>query len=144
MTVQILEREDLRMNAFFHPPNLCPPPCDPPDSTVLFSNATSLSLPMQPLWRFTDSPNDGRLLVYRSDDIRNLSRIASPKVCGYIHAETKDLLPQTARRDWDRQEEVGQENGELCSFPSLEMESTPHVCVRICACVVEMCRTKMG
>ncbi|XP_070835227.1 disintegrin and metalloproteinase domain-containing protein 17a isoform X3 [Chaetodon trifascialis] len=66
---------------------------------------------IEPLWRFTDSPNDGRLLVYRSDDIRNLSRIASPKVCGYIHAEAQDLLPQTARRDWDRQEEVGQENG---------------------------------
>ncbi|XP_076604268.1 disintegrin and metalloproteinase domain-containing protein 17a isoform X2 [Chaetodon auriga] len=66
---------------------------------------------IEPLWRFTDSPNDGRLLVYRSDDIKNLSRIASPKVCGYIHAEAQDLLPQTARRDWDRQEEVGQEKG---------------------------------
>ncbi|XP_041810054.1 disintegrin and metalloproteinase domain-containing protein 17a [Chelmon rostratus] len=66
---------------------------------------------IEPLWRFTDSPNDGRLLVYRSDDIRNLSRIVSPKVCGYIHAEAKDLLPHTARRDWDRQQEVGQEKG---------------------------------
>uniref|UniRef100_A0A8C4I3P0 ADAM metallopeptidase domain 17 n=1 Tax=Dicentrarchus labrax TaxID=13489 RepID=A0A8C4I3P0_DICLA len=37
---------------------------------------------VEPLWRFTDSPIDGRLLVYRSEDIKNLSRIASPKVCG--------------------------------------------------------------
>lgn len=75
---------------------------------------TSLSLPIQPLWRFTDSPTDGRLLVYRSDDIKNLSRIASPKVCGYVHAESKDLLPQTAREDWDGQEEVNQEKGAHC------------------------------
>ncbi|XP_045918746.1 disintegrin and metalloproteinase domain-containing protein 17a [Micropterus dolomieu] len=64
---------------------------------------------VEPLWRFTNSPTDGRLLVYRSDDIRNLSRIISPKVCGYIHAEAENLLPRTARRDWDGQEEVDQE-----------------------------------
>ncbi|KAM9355711.1 disintegrin and metalloproteinase domain-containing protein 17a [Pholidichthys leucotaenia] len=60
---------------------------------------------VEPLWRFTDSPSDGRLLVYRSEDIRNLSRIASPKVCGYIHAEGKDLLPQNAKVDWEGKEE---------------------------------------
>uniref|UniRef100_A0A8C3AAG1 ADAM metallopeptidase domain 17a n=1 Tax=Cyclopterus lumpus TaxID=8103 RepID=A0A8C3AAG1_CYCLU len=37
---------------------------------------------VEPLWRFTDSPADGRLLVYRSDNIKNLTRIVSPKVCG--------------------------------------------------------------
>lgn len=42
-------------------------------------------------------PPDGRLLVYRSEDIRNLSRLASPKVCGYIHAGAQDLLPESAR-----------------------------------------------
>ncbi|XP_010778871.1 disintegrin and metalloproteinase domain-containing protein 17a isoform X2 [Notothenia coriiceps] len=68
---------------------------------------------VEPLWRFTDSPADGRLLVYRTDDIKNLSRIASPKVCGYVHAEANDLLPQTARRSWDGQEEVDQEKGFL-------------------------------
>lgn len=66
---------------------------------------------VEPLWRFVDSPADGRLLVYRSENIRNLSRILSPKVCGYIHAEAKDLLPQTARSDWDWQEEADQEKG---------------------------------
>lgn len=64
---------------------------------------------VEPLWRFTDFPTDGKLLVYRSDDIRNLSRIASPKVCGYVNAEAKDLLPETARTDWERQEKVDQE-----------------------------------
>uniref|UniRef100_A0A3Q2CU81 ADAM metallopeptidase domain 17a n=1 Tax=Cyprinodon variegatus TaxID=28743 RepID=A0A3Q2CU81_CYPVA len=54
---------------------------------------------IEPLWRFTDSPIDGRLLVYRSQDIRNLSRIASPEVCGYIHAEAEDLFPEAARSE---------------------------------------------
>lgn len=64
---------------------------------------------VEPLWRFTDSPTDGRLLVYRSEDIKNLSRIASPKVCGYVNAEPKDLLPQNTRGDWEGQERVDQE-----------------------------------
>nr|XP_046267975.1 disintegrin and metalloproteinase domain-containing protein 17a [Scatophagus argus] len=66
---------------------------------------------VEPLWRFTDSPVDGRVLVYRSEDIRNLSRLVSPKVCGYVHAEAKDLLPQTVRSDWDGQEEMDQKTG---------------------------------
>lgn len=76
------------------------------------------SLPFQPLWRFTDSQIDSRLLVYRSEDIMNLSRLASPKVCGYIQAEARDLLPEAAKGDWDRQQAMDQENGEcsLCSF----------------------------
>ena len=82
--------------------------CCSPLSSILFSNTSPCLLPIQPLWRFTNSPVDGRLLVYRSEDIRNLSRIASPKVCGYVHAEAKDLLPQTARR----YSEVEQEKGE--------------------------------
>lgn len=69
------------------------------------------SLPFKPLWRFTDSQIDSRLLVYRSEDIINLSRIASPKICGYIHADARDLLPESARGDWDSQE-ADQENGE--------------------------------
>lgn len=76
------------------------------------------SLPVQPLWRFTDSQIDSGLLVYRSEDIRNLSRLASPKVCGYIKEEPRDLLPESARRQWDSQEAGDHENGErsLCSF----------------------------
>ncbi|XP_029972720.1 disintegrin and metalloproteinase domain-containing protein 17a isoform X2 [Salarias fasciatus] len=66
---------------------------------------------IEPLWRFVDAPTDGRLLVYRSDDIRNLSRIASPKVCGYIHAEARDLLPPAARDQSAGPEEADPENG---------------------------------
>uniref|UniRef100_A0AAZ3NNL4 Peptidase M12B propeptide domain-containing protein n=1 Tax=Oncorhynchus tshawytscha TaxID=74940 RepID=A0AAZ3NNL4_ONCTS len=49
---------------------------------------------IEPLWRFTASPPDGRLLVYRSEDI---SRLASPKVCGYVKADYNDLLPESVR-----------------------------------------------
>ncbi|XP_056283324.1 disintegrin and metalloproteinase domain-containing protein 17a isoform X1 [Pseudoliparis swirei] len=66
---------------------------------------------VEPLWRFIDSPADGRLLVYRSDDIKNLTRIVSPKVCGYIHADASNILPQASSRDRDGQEEVEQEKG---------------------------------
>ncbi|XP_061551801.1 disintegrin and metalloproteinase domain-containing protein 17a isoform X2 [Phycodurus eques] len=57
---------------------------------------------VEPLWRFTDSGGDGRLLVYRSEDIRNLSRLVSPKVCGYVHS--KDLLPESTRAGWNEPE----------------------------------------
>ncbi|XP_056914189.1 disintegrin and metalloproteinase domain-containing protein 17a isoform X2 [Takifugu flavidus] len=66
---------------------------------------------VEPLWRFTDSQIDSGLLVYRSEDIRNLSRLASPKVCGYIKEEPRDLLPESARTEWDRQQAGDQENG---------------------------------
>lgn len=82
---------------------------------------------MQPLWRFTDSPTDGRLLVYRSEDVKNLSRIASPKVCGYVNAEPKDLLPQNTRGDWEGQERVDQEEGELCFLTLSSGESRKSV-----------------
>uniref|UniRef100_A0A667Y0W9 ADAM metallopeptidase domain 17 n=1 Tax=Myripristis murdjan TaxID=586833 RepID=A0A667Y0W9_9TELE len=48
---------------------------------------------VEPLWRFTMSPPDGRLLVYRSEDIRNLSRLHQPSVCGYVTSDPKHLLP---------------------------------------------------
>uniref|UniRef100_A0AAY4AIY7 ADAM metallopeptidase domain 17a n=1 Tax=Denticeps clupeoides TaxID=299321 RepID=A0AAY4AIY7_9TELE len=51
---------------------------------------------VEPLWRFIESNHDNRLLVYRSEDIRNISRLASPKVCGYVSAEDQDLLPGVA------------------------------------------------
>ncbi|KAI4889552.1 hypothetical protein NFI96_033120 [Prochilodus magdalenae] len=47
---------------------------------------------VEPLWRITETSPDDRLLVYRSEDIRNISRLASPRVCGYVSAE--DLLPK--------------------------------------------------
>lgn len=104
-------------SAFFHLLYFCYPYLHPPLTTWhLFS------LPVQPLWRFTDSQIDSGLLVYRSEDIRNLSRLASPKVCGYIKEEPRDLLPESARREWDSQQAGDQENGEcsLCSFMKLK------------------------
>ncbi|KAJ8341722.1 hypothetical protein SKAU_G00340130 [Synaphobranchus kaupii] len=49
---------------------------------------------IEPLWRFTEVPSGGRLLVYRSQDIRNISRLASPKVCGYLDINANELLPE--------------------------------------------------
>ncbi|XP_026106641.1 disintegrin and metalloproteinase domain-containing protein 17-like [Carassius auratus] len=52
---------------------------------------------VEPLWRFTESHPDGRLLVYRSEDIKNISRLFSSKVCGYVNADAQELLPEEAR-----------------------------------------------
>ncbi|MCI4389515.1 hypothetical protein PGIGA_G00099010 [Pangasianodon gigas] len=71
---------------------------------------------IEPLWRLTQSPPDGRLLVYRSEDIRNVSRLAAPKVCGYITAEASQLLPEhvrTATAAEEKQEEEGEENSRV-------------------------------
>uniref|UniRef100_UPI0037E7F26B disintegrin and metalloproteinase domain-containing protein 17 isoform X2 n=1 Tax=Semicossyphus pulcher TaxID=241346 RepID=UPI0037E7F26B len=48
---------------------------------------------IEPLWRFTSAPPDGRLLIYRSEDIRNLSRLHQPSVCGYLTSDPDLLLP---------------------------------------------------
>ncbi|XP_070705061.1 disintegrin and metalloproteinase domain-containing protein 17 [Pempheris klunzingeri] len=63
---------------------------------------------IEPLWRFTSAPPDGRLLVYRSEDIRNLSRLQRPSVCGYMTSDGSRLLPdgvKTATKE-DGEEEV--------------------------------------
>uniref|UniRef100_A0A8C2BL28 ADAM metallopeptidase domain 17a n=1 Tax=Cyprinus carpio TaxID=7962 RepID=A0A8C2BL28_CYPCA len=57
---------------------------------------------VEPLWRFTESPPDGRLLVYRSEDIKNISRLSSPKVCGYVNADAQELLPVRAPHNRER------------------------------------------
>ncbi|XDV43453.1 hypothetical protein PO909_011932 [Leuciscus waleckii] len=60
---------------------------------------------VEPLWRFTEAPPDGRLLVYRSEDIKNISRLSSPKVCGYVNADAQDLLPEEAAGQTEKEEE---------------------------------------
>ncbi|XP_036405756.1 disintegrin and metalloproteinase domain-containing protein 17 [Megalops cyprinoides] len=60
---------------------------------------------IEPLWRFTESGPDDRLLAYRSEDIRNISRLASPKVCGYVNADARDLLPEGAQEGGSQGEE---------------------------------------
>lgn len=59
------------------------------------------------MWRFTESPSDGRLLVYRSEDIKNISRLSSPKVCGYVNADAQELLPEEARAAGQTEQEEG-------------------------------------
>lgn len=61
----------------------------------------------QPLWRFTERPADGRLLVYRSEDIKNISRLSSPKVCGYVNADAQELLPEEAKAAGQTEQEEG-------------------------------------
>ncbi|XP_071323690.1 disintegrin and metalloproteinase domain-containing protein 17 [Trachinotus anak] len=53
---------------------------------------------IEPLWRFTSAPPDGRLLIYRSDDIRNLSRLHQPSVCGYVTSDPSHLLPDSVKK----------------------------------------------
>ncbi|XP_060947486.1 disintegrin and metalloproteinase domain-containing protein 17 [Limanda limanda] len=52
---------------------------------------------IEPLWRFTSAPPDGRLLIYRSEDIRNLSRLQHPSVCGYVTSDPSHLRPDSVR-----------------------------------------------
>ncbi|KAI1241228.1 hypothetical protein IHE44_0009697 [Lamprotornis superbus] len=49
---------------------------------------------IEPLWRFVDDVEDERLLVYRSEDIKDFSRLQSPKVCGYLKLNDDELLPK--------------------------------------------------
>lgn len=34
------------------------------------------------------------MLVYKSEDIKDFSRLQSPKVCGYLNADSEELLPK--------------------------------------------------
>ncbi|XP_029352025.1 disintegrin and metalloproteinase domain-containing protein 17 [Echeneis naucrates] len=52
---------------------------------------------IEPLWRFTSAPPDDRLLIYRSEDIRNLSRLHRPSVCGYVTSDPSHLLPDSVK-----------------------------------------------
>uniref|UniRef100_A0A7N5ZSW5 ADAM metallopeptidase domain 17b n=1 Tax=Anabas testudineus TaxID=64144 RepID=A0A7N5ZSW5_ANATE len=52
---------------------------------------------VEPLWRFTSAPPDGQLLIYRSEDIRNISRLQQPSVCGYMTSDPSHLLPDSIR-----------------------------------------------
>ncbi|XP_073424307.1 disintegrin and metalloproteinase domain-containing protein 17 [Dendrobates tinctorius] len=46
---------------------------------------------IEPLWRFTGNASRDNLLVYRSIDIKEVSRLQSSKVCGYVNPE-QDLF----------------------------------------------------
>lgn len=34
------------------------------------------------------------MLAYRSEDIKNVSRLQSPKVCGYVKVDDGELIPK--------------------------------------------------
>ncbi|XP_077949941.1 disintegrin and metalloproteinase domain-containing protein 17 isoform X2 [Gasterosteus aculeatus] len=64
---------------------------------------------VEPLWRFTSAPPDGRLLVYRSEDIKSLGRLQRPSVCGYVTSGPRHRPPNdaevTAPEDLEEEEE---------------------------------------
>lgn len=66
-------------------------------------------------------PPDGRLLVYRSEDIRNLSRLQQPSVCGYLSSDSTHLLPYRGESGGvaavggrDKEKEQGQNDRAPC------------------------------
>ncbi|KAB1267190.1 Disintegrin and metalloproteinase domain-containing protein 17 [Camelus dromedarius] len=57
-------------------------------------NTDGVEYNIEPLWRLINDTKDKRMLVYKSEDIKNVSRLQSPKVCGYIKADNEELLPK--------------------------------------------------
>ncbi|XP_016330964.1 disintegrin and metalloproteinase domain-containing protein 17a isoform X2 [Sinocyclocheilus anshuiensis] len=80
---------------------------------------------VEPLWRFTESPSDGRLLVYRSEDIKNISQLSSPKVCGYVNADAQELLPEEARAAGQTEQEEEPHNIERRSAHDHKKNTCP-------------------
>lgn len=70
---------------------------------------------LQPLWRFIEDSHDDRLLVYRSEDIRNVSRLAASKVCGYISTDAFEMLPESVRTARALDEGEEEEDGKSLS-----------------------------
>ncbi|KAK7150250.1 hypothetical protein R3I93_011491 [Phoxinus phoxinus] len=68
---------------------------------------------IEPLWRFIKDSHDDRLLIYRSEDIRNVSRLAASKVCGYISTDAIEMLPERVRAARALDEEGEEEDGHL-------------------------------
>uniref|UniRef100_A0A3B3ZUU3 ADAM metallopeptidase domain 17b n=1 Tax=Periophthalmus magnuspinnatus TaxID=409849 RepID=A0A3B3ZUU3_9GOBI len=72
---------------------------------------------IEPLWRFSTAPPDDRLLVYRSEDIKNLSRVHQPSVCGYTTSDPSLLLPDGVReelREWRGRRQVYDHSRNTC------------------------------
>ncbi|KAF6101873.1 ADAM metallopeptidase domain 17 [Phyllostomus discolor] len=64
------------------------------DDVTIRINTDTAEYNVEPLWRLINDTKDKRMLVYKSEDIRNVSRFQSSKVCGYIKAEDEELLPE--------------------------------------------------
>ncbi|XP_044519564.1 disintegrin and metalloproteinase domain-containing protein 17 [Gracilinanus agilis] len=64
------------------------------DDFTVRINTDGAEYNIEPLWRFINNTQDKRMLVYKSEDIKNVSRFQSPKVCGYLKIEKEELLPK--------------------------------------------------
>ncbi|KAB0365388.1 hypothetical protein FD754_009544 [Muntiacus muntjak] len=64
------------------------------DDITIRINTDGAEYNIEPLWRLINDTKDKRMLVYKSEDIKNVSRLQSPKVCGYIKADNEELLPE--------------------------------------------------
>ncbi|KAB0398500.1 hypothetical protein E2I00_006527 [Balaenoptera physalus] len=64
------------------------------DDITIRINTDGTEYNIEPLWRLINDTKDKRVLVYKSEDIKNVSRLQSPKVCGYIKADNEELLPK--------------------------------------------------
>uniref|UniRef100_A0A8C4L5F2 ADAM metallopeptidase domain 17 n=1 Tax=Equus asinus asinus TaxID=83772 RepID=A0A8C4L5F2_EQUAS len=64
------------------------------DDITIRINTDGAEYNIEPLWRLINDTKDKRILVYKSEDIKNVSRLQSPKVCGYIKADNEELLPK--------------------------------------------------
>ncbi|KAH0518532.1 Disintegrin and metalloproteinase domain-containing protein 17 [Microtus ochrogaster] len=64
------------------------------DDVTIRINTDGAEYNIEPLWRFVNDTKDKRMLVYKSEDIKDVSRLQSPKVCGYVKADSEELLPK--------------------------------------------------
>ncbi|XP_037305926.2 disintegrin and metalloproteinase domain-containing protein 17-like isoform X1 [Pungitius pungitius] len=81
---------------------------------------------VEPLWRFTSAPRDGRLLVYRSEDIRSLGRLQRPSVCGYVTSDPRHRPPDGAEvtSPEDEEEEATASRGKR-QLPDPQKDTCP-------------------
>ncbi|XP_067840352.1 disintegrin and metalloproteinase domain-containing protein 17 isoform X2 [Heptranchias perlo] len=56
---------------------------------------------IEPLWRFIDSAPVEKLLAYKSEDVREIGRLKSSNVCGYIKLNDSELLPEEIDEEED-------------------------------------------
>ncbi|GCB61038.1 hypothetical protein scyTo_0012843 [Scyliorhinus torazame] len=56
---------------------------------------------IEPLWRFIDSVPVEKLLAYKSEDVREIGRLKSSNVCGYIKLNDSELLPEVDEEEDD-------------------------------------------
>ncbi|XP_041043950.1 disintegrin and metalloproteinase domain-containing protein 17 isoform X1 [Carcharodon carcharias] len=56
---------------------------------------------VEPLWRFIDSVPVEKLLAYKSEDVREIGRLTSSNVCGYVKLNESELFPEDVEDEED-------------------------------------------